>query len=154
MIDDRDRREIEAAAARYPTRRAAGIESLQVVQKNHGWVSDEDLRAVASFLGIAPDELDGVASFYPMLFRKPVGRHVVLVCDSICCWILGYEAVLERLMARLGIRPGETSADGRFTLITSPCLGACDRSPALMIDGDLHGDLTPEKVDSLLEGYE
>jgi len=148
-----DRREIEAAAARFPAPRAAALEALQVIQKNHGWVSDEDLRAAAGLLGMSVDELDGLASFYSMIFRKPVGRHVILVCDSICCWIQGYEKVLDRLLARLGIRPGETDSEGRFTLLPSPCLGACDHAPAMIVDGDLHGDLTPEAIDAILDGY-
>jgi len=153
MIDERDRREIEGLGERFPTRRAAALEALQIVQKNHRWVSDEDLEATAALLGMTADELDGVASFYPMVFRKPVGRHVVVVCDSICCWIMGYDRILESLVSSLGVGLGETDREGRFTLIPTACLGACDHAPAMMIDGDLHGDLTPEKVPGILEGY-
>ena len=153
MITEADRREIEAAAARVPVRRAAAIDALQIVQKRNGWVSDEDLRAAAGLVGMTVDELDGLASFYPMVFRKPVGRHIILFCDSICCWVLGYEKILDRLCSWLGIRPGETDPEGRFTLLPSPCLGACDRAPAMMVDGDLHGDLTPEGIEAILERY-
>ena len=153
MMTEDDRREIEAAAARFPVRRAAASEALQVIQKNHGWVSDEDLRAAAGLLGMSADELDGLASFYSMIFRKPVGRHIILFCDSICCWIGGYEKILERLTSRLGIRPGETDREGRFTLLPSSCLGACDHAPALTVDGELHGDLTPEGIEAILERY-
>ncbi len=153
MLTEDDRREIEAAATRFPVRRAAASEALQVIQKNHGWVSDEDLRAAAELLGMSVDELDGLASFYSMIFRKPVGRHIILFCDSICCWIEGYEKILDRLSSRLGIRPGETDADGRFTLLPSSCLGACDHAPAMMVDDDLHGGLTPEGIEAILERY-
>lgn len=153
MITEDDRLEIEAAMARVPVRRAAAVEALQIVQKRNGWVSDEDLRAAAGLLGMTVDELDGLASFYSMIFRKPVGRHVILFCDSICCWIMGYEKILDRLSARLRIRPGETDPEGRFTLLPSPCLGACDQAPAMMVDGDLHGHLTPERIEAILENY-
>jgi NADH-quinone oxidoreductase subunit E len=99
------------------------------------------------------DELEGVASFYNLIFRKPVGRHVILICDSISCWIMGYERMREHLTTRLGINLGETTADGRFTLLPIDCLGACDHAPALMIDDDLHGDLDPEKIDEILNKY-
>ncbi len=153
MITEDDRREIEAAAARVPVRRAAAVEALQVIQKRNGWVSDEDLRAAAGLVGMTVTELDGLASFYSMIFRKPVGRHVILFCDSICCWIQGYEKIVDGLCSRLGIRPGETDREGRFTLLPSPCLGACDHAPAMMVDGDLHGDLTPEGIEAILERY-
>ncbi len=153
MIGDRERKEIEELSVRFPTKRAAALEALQVVQKARGWVSDEDLAAVASMLGMSPTELDSLASFYCMVFRKPVGRHVILVCDSISCWVMGYDGILDRLVSRLGIRFGETAADGRFTLLPVACLGACDHAPAMMIDDDLHGDLTPEMIDGILEKY-
>jgi len=153
LISEDDRKMIEAAAARFPARRAAALEALQIVQKSRGWVSDEDLRSAADLLGMGAAELDALASFYPLVFRKPVGRHVILVCDSICCWIQGHETILDRLVSRLGIRLGETDPEGRFTLLPSACLGACDHAPAMMIDGDLHLDLTPEGIDAVLETY-
>ena len=153
MITEDERKEIEAAATRFPVRRAAAVEALQVVQRHHGWVSDEDLGQVAEILGLTVDELDGLASFYSLVFRKPVGRHVILVCDSISCWVGGSEKVLERLVSRLGVGPGGTDAEGRFTLIPVACLGACDHAPAMLVDGDLHGDLTPEGIDAILDGY-
>jgi NADH-quinone oxidoreductase subunit E len=88
-----------------------------------------------------------------MIFRRPVGRHVILLCDSVSCWIMGANPLRAQLGALLGIGPGATTADGRFTLLPCACLGACDRAPALMIDDDLHVDLTPEKIAELLERY-
>ena len=153
MIIEDERKEIEAAAARFPVRRAAAVEALQVVQRHHGWVSDEDLGQVAEILGLTVDELDGLASFYSLVFRKPVGRHVILVCDSISCWVVGSDKILERLTQRLGVGLGGTDAEGRFTLLPSACLGACDHAPAMLIDGDLHGDLTPDAIDAILDRY-
>jgi len=154
MLTADERKEIEAAAARYPVRRAAALEALQAIQRGRGWVPDEDLREAAALLGLTVDELDGLASFYSLVFRKPVGRHLILVCDSISCWIVGSERILDRLTRRLGIGLGETDAEGRFTLLPVACLGACDHAPAMLIDGELHGDLTPEGIDSILERYQ
>jgi NADH-quinone oxidoreductase subunit E len=154
MITEEEKKEIEAAASRFPTPRAAAIEALQIVQKTRGWVSDEDLGEVAGLLGMTVDELDGVSSFYSLIFRKPVGRHVILVCDSISCWVVGSERIIDRLTRRLGVGLGGTDAEGRFTLLPVACLGACDHAPAMLIDGDLHGDLTPEAIDAILDRYE
>ena len=148
-----ERQEIEAEFARYPTRRAVCIDAMKIVQRHRGWVSDESLEEIAQLLEMSLDELDGVASFYNLLFRKPVGRHVVLLCDSVSCWIMGYDRLRERLCSKLGVRLGETTQDGRFTLLPIVCLGTCDHAPAMMVDQDLHRDLDPEKADQALETY-
>jgi len=148
-----ERREIEAEYARYPTKRAVCIDAMKIVQRHRGWVSDESLEEIAQLLEMSLDELDGVASFYNLLFRKPVGRHVVLLCDSVSCWIMGYDAVREHLCAKLGVKMGETTTDGRFTLLPIVCLGGCDRAPSMMIDDDFHGPLDAGKIDQILENY-
>jgi NADH-quinone oxidoreductase subunit E len=153
MLTEEERREIEAEVPRYPQKKATCIEAMKIVQRHRGWVSDEALQGIGELLGMTVDELEGVASFYNLIFRKPVGRHVILICDSISCWIMGYDRMREHLTARLGINLGETTADGRFTLLPIDCLGACDHAPALMIDDDLHGDLDPEKIDEILNKY-
>ncbi len=138
-----------------PTAQAASIEALKIVQRHRGgWVSDEALKDVAAYLKLSPAALDNVATFYSLIFRKPVGRHVILICDSVSCWLMGYETLLAHLSKKLEIQPGETTADRRFTLLTIPCLGTCDHAPALIIDTDTHRDLTPEKLDRILERYE
>src|SRR5579875_1082246 len=126
---------------------------MKIVQKHRGWVSDESLKDIAELLGMSVDELDGVATFYNLIFRKPVGRHVIMVCDSISCWIMGYERLRDHLMKRLGVKMGETTPDGRFTLLPIVCLGTCDHAPAMMIDNDLHRDIDTDKIDSILEQY-
>lgn len=153
MLTPEERREIEAELEHYPKKEAVSIDAMKIVQRHRGWVSDESLRDIAELLEMSPSELDSVATFYNLIFRKPVGRHVILLCDSVSCWIMGYRRQLEHLQSRLEIRPGETSADGRFTLLPIMCLGACDRAPAMMIDDDLHTDLEPRRIDRLLEGY-
>ena len=133
--------------------RGAAIEALRLVQRRRGWVDDADLAEVARLLAMSRDELDAVATFYNLIFRRPVGRHVILVCDSVSCWIMGGETLRRRIEARLGIKLGETTADGRFTLLPIVCLGACDHAPALMVDDVLHGDFDAATLDRLLEGY-
>ena len=153
MLTESEKKEIEAEARHYDYKRAACVDALKVVQRHRGWVSDESLRDVAEYLEMTPDELDNVATFYNLICRKPVGKHVILVCDSVSCWIMGYERVRQRLSERLGIGFGETTADERFTLLPIVCLGTCDHAPAIMIDCDLCRDVDPEKLDAILAQY-
>jgi NADH-quinone oxidoreductase subunit E len=154
MLTAEEQQEIQKEISRYPYKEAVSIDAMKIVQKHRGWVSDEALRDVAEFLGMSPADLDGVATFYNLIFRKPVGRHVIFVCDSVSCWIMGYERLRQHLSAKLGIPMGGSTADGRFTLLPIVCLGACDRAPAMMIDGELHTNLdNPRQVDGLLERY-
>src|SRR5919106_7091138 len=143
MLSDLERQEIMAELHHYEQKRAACIDALKIVQRHRGWVSEEHIHDIAGLLEMTPDELDSVATFYNLIFRKPVGRHVILLCDSVSCWIMGYMRLREHLKARLGIRLGETTADGRFTLLPIVCLGTCDHAPALMIDDELYRDLDP-----------
>jgi NADH-quinone oxidoreductase subunit E len=153
MLSDDERREIETALARLPNRKAGGLDALRVIQDRRGWVSDQAIVDIAEATGLSADELDGAATFYSLIFRRPVGRHVILICDSISCWILGYAGILERLRARLGIGLGETTPDSRFTLLPVSCLGACDRAPAVMIDNDLYESVTPDGLEAILGRY-
>jgi NADH-quinone oxidoreductase subunit E len=146
-------RAVAELAARYDDKRAASIEALKLVQRNHRWVSDGRLRELAALLDMTPAELDNIATFYNLVFRRPVGRHVIMLCDSVSCWIMGQEGLLAHCERRLGLFPGTTTPDGRFTLLPIVCLGHCDHAPARMIDDDLHGDLDPARFDSVLEGY-
>jgi NADH-quinone oxidoreductase subunit E len=153
MLTQEQIAQIQEELSRYPHNRAVCIEALKIVQRERGWVSDEGIRDVAALLNMSPSEVDSVATFYNLIFRKPVGRHVILVCDSVSCWIMGYEQILSELKRQLGIDLGQTTADGRFTLLPMVCLGACDHAPALMIDEDLHRDLTPQDIGAIVEGY-
>ena len=154
MLTSKEKHEIDEAIKLVPVRKAAGIEAMKIVQEHRRWVSDESLNDIASYMGMSVEELDSVATFYNMIFRKPVGRHVILLCDSISCWVMGYENIQSYLEKRLGIGLGETTADGRFTLLPNVCLGTCDCAPALMIDNDLHRNLTIEELDEILKKYE
>jgi NADH-quinone oxidoreductase subunit E len=152
MLTEEERREIEEELKQYTKKRAACIEALKIVQRHRGWISEE-IREIAEMLDMTPDELDNVATFYSLIYRRPVGRHVILICDSVSCWIVGYGPIRDYLQERLGIGLGETTRDGQFTLLPTACLGACDRAPVMMIDEELYGNLTAEKIDGLLERY-
>ena len=153
MLTPDEIREITDQFPRYPTKRAVAPDALRMVQRRHGWVSDDALAEVADLLYMTPVELDSIATFYNLIYRKPVGRHVVLICDSVSCWIMVQENLLAHLKTRLGVDLGQTSADGRFTLLPVCCLGACDHAPVMLIDEDLHLDLTAGKIDRVLEDY-
>lgn len=153
MLTPEEQREIEEEAAHYPVRRAACIDALRVVQKHRGWVSDEAVRDIAEFLETSPDDVDSIATFYNLIFRKPVGRHVIMVCDSVSCWVMGYDRMCDHLKKRLGVEMGQTTADDRFTLLPVVCLGACDHAPTMTIDGQMQRDLSPQKIDEILERY-
>lgn len=154
MLTAEEKHEIDKAIGLVPLKKAAGIEALKIVQENRRWVSDESLRDVAAYMNMSPEELDSVATFYNLIFRKPVGRHVILLCESISCWVMGYEAILGYLTNQLQIKYGETTSDGRFTLLPNCCLGTCDRAPALMIDNDLYRNLTLEQLGEILKKYD
>jgi NADH-quinone oxidoreductase subunit E len=154
MLTLEEKSEIEKAISLVPIRKAAGIEALKIVQEHRRWVSDESLHDIAAFMNMSAEELDSVATFYNMIFRRPVGRHVILLCDSISCWVMGYENILKQVTARLGIKYGETTKDGRFTLLPNCCLGTCDCAPALMIDEDLYRNVTTDQLDEILNKYE
>ena len=153
MLTAEEINEIETEAARYPRRDAVSIDALKIVQKRRGWISDESLTDIARHIGMSPTELDSIATFYNLIFRRPVGRHVIMACDSVSCWLMGCDAVESHLEDRLGIGLGETTPDDRFTLLPIVCLGCCDHAPAMMIDDDLHGDLHAETIDAVLEKY-
>ncbi|HKY32763.1 MAG TPA: NADH-quinone oxidoreductase subunit NuoE [Candidatus Polarisedimenticolia bacterium] len=148
-----ERQAIAQEAARMPSPRAACLDALRLVQERRGHVPDDALREVASILGMSEAELDAVATFYNLIFRRPVGRHVVLVCESVSCWIMGCERLREALSRASGAPRGGTSPDGRFTLLPIQCLGDCDHAPALMVDEDLHREATPEGAASILARY-
>jgi NADH-quinone oxidoreductase subunit E len=153
MLTEQELREIEHELAGYDSKRAACIEALKVVQRHHGWVSDDHLADVAALLDMSTTELDGVATFYNLIYRRPVGRHVLHFCDSVSCWLMGAEGLAAHLRERYGAASGHTTSDGRLTVLPIPCLGACDRAPTIIVDGDLHTNLDPAGLDIVLERY-
>lgn len=153
MFSEKEIAELNDCVSHFPQKRAAGIEALKIIQHYRGWVSDESLSELAAFLGMSNAELDNVATFYNIILRKPVGRHVIFICDSITCFVRGYGNILDYFRETLNIGLGETTPDNRFTLLPIPCLGACDRAPAMMVDNDLHTDLDKDKIAQILDQY-
>lgn len=154
MLSETSSRQIRTLMDRYPRKRSALIPALQLVQQEFGALSPETIEEVARLFGMAPAEVDEVAGFYTMLHRKPVGRYVIQVCTNLSCMLCEAETIKARLIARLGIQPGETTEDRRFTLLEAECLGACGTSPVIQINGEFHEELTPEKLDGILDGLE
>ena len=150
MLSDDEKQEIEAELAHYMYKREACVEVLKIIQRHRRWVSDDSLRDAAEILGMTVHELDNVATFYSLIFREPVGEHVILLCDSVSCWLVGSERIRNRLQEQLGIDMGQTTEDDAFTLLPIPCLGTCDHAPAMMIDEVLYRDLDEEQVDQIL----
>lgn len=153
VLSKTERSAIEHEMHHYEDPRAASIEALKIVQKERGWVPDGASEAIGAILGIPGSDVEGVATFYSQIFRVPVGRHVIRVCDSMTCYIGGHESVLGSIQKQLGIGLGQTTPDQRFTLLPVCCLGNCDKAPALMIDEDTFGDVKAEDVAKLLEAY-
>lgn len=136
------------AAAEHP--RGEAVDVLFALQEHAGWLTDGAVEAGARLLGLTPLEVEELATFYNFLYRSPVGRHVLHVCDSVVCELGGGAAVRRHLSRRLGIGFGETTPDGLFTLLPVCCVGYCDRAPAMLVDQKVHGDLTPERIDAIL----
>ncbi|MFY4728816.1 NADH-quinone oxidoreductase subunit NuoE [Nitrospira sp. BLG_2] len=153
MLSDIERLEIEKAVKHYPDKQAGAIDALLLLQRRRGWISDESLLDIAQFLGMTREDVDGVATFYNRIFRQPVGRHVLFLCDSISCWIMGCEQVRNQLSSRYGVEMGQTTGDDRFTILPIACLGHCERAPAIMIDDDVYGNVTPDKIERIVEKY-
>lgn len=153
MLTEDEKSKIEEAVKGYPRKRAGCVDAMRVVQERRGWIGDEEIGEIALMLGMTADELDGVATFYPFIFRRPVGRHVIFVCDGVSCWVMGYESIMEALQKGLGIGPGGTTDDGRFTLLPVSCIGQCERAPAIMVDSEVYGELVPEEIPKILDMY-
>lgn len=153
MLTDIERKEIEEEKKLYPYPEAACIDALKIVQHHRGWISDEAIEDIASELNIPVDEVDGVATFYTRIYRKPVGSNIILVCEGISCMIMGYESLYEYISEKLDVKFGETTKDGRFTLLPVSCLGDCDHAPVLMINDDHYRNLTVDQIDKILAQY-
>ena len=153
-LSEEELRLIDAEIAHAPYRAAVAIDALRIVQQHRGWVSDESLKAIANHLRMSADELDGIATFYNLVFRRPVGDKVILLCNSISCWIKGCEGLQRKISEQLGVQLGETTSDGRYTLLPVTCLGACDKAPVMMVDDKYFARVTVDKVPKILKQYQ
>jgi NADH-quinone oxidoreductase subunit E len=151
MIPDTLKNELEVRVSAAMTPREAAVDVMKELQRHYGWLTDEAVVEAARLLGLSPLQVEELATFYEMIYRRPVGKRVIHVCDSISCWSVGCDHLLEHLRKRLGIGPGETTEDGMFTLIPCCCLGNCGEGPTMMIGDTLYGRVTPESADEILK---
>jgi NADH-quinone oxidoreductase E subunit len=135
----------------YPHPQSALVPALHAAQESCGYLPEDALADVADLLGVPLSEVASVATFYSLFSTEPLGRHVIRVCTNLSCYLNGCEQVLDRLCARLGVRPGETTPDGRVTVEAVECLAACDEAPVALVDTERRPRLTPEAVDALVE---
>ncbi len=154
MLSETACRQIQALMAMYPRKRSALIPALELAQKEAGHISAEIVGEIAQMFSLSPNEVNEVASFYTMLYQKPVGKYVLQVCTNISCLLCDAEEIMEHLTQRLGIRPGETTPDKKFTLIEVECLGSCGTSPVVQINDRYYENLTPQKLDQILDSLE
>ena len=153
MLSEEEKTEILLEINQYPYRSAACIDALKIVQKHRGWISDEAVKEIAQFLAISGEDVDAVATFYSRIYRKPVGRNVILLCDGVSCMVMGYETIYEHISKKLNIRFGESTPDNRYTLLPISCLGDCNHAPAMMINNDHYNNLTDNAADNIIDSY-
>ena len=154
MLSESTRQKIQALIPRYPVPRSALIPSLHLAQADAGYLSADVVAEVAEIFRLSPNEVYEVASFYTMFYKKPAGKYVLQVCTNISCMLSNSESIVAHLEKRLGVKPGETTPDGRFTLIEVECLASCGTAPVVQINETHHENLTPEKLDRILDGLE
>jgi NADH-quinone oxidoreductase subunit E len=150
-LSEQSKREIQQIRDEYPDAQSALLPALYLAQQDYcGWLPEQAFDEVAEVMGLPPTEVAAAATFYTMLNKKPVGRHLVQVCNNISCSLLGAEHLLSYISRKLGIEVGETTEDGRITLLEVECLGSCDTAPMMQVDDAYHENLTEEKVDQIL----
>lgn len=153
MLSEPEKREINEEMKQYPYRGAVCIDALKIVQHHRGWISDEAVDDIASELNLSADEVDGIATFYTRIYRRPVGRNVILVCEGIACMIMDHKTIYEYISEKTGIKFGETTPDKRFTLLPVSCLGDCDHAPVMMVNDDHYSNVTTGMIDEILKKY-
>jgi len=144
-----ERLQQQIASVEHPPELAVDV--MFALQNYYGYLSDQALEEGARLLDMTTLELEELATFYDFIYREPVGKYVIHLCDGVVCWMNGYKSVMDYLSKKLGIQPGETTEDGLFTLLPTACIGYCDLSPAMLINGRPYGPLTPEKIDDILQ---
>jgi len=151
MLPIEVRESLAATIAQAEHPRELAVDVMYELQNHYGYLSDEALHEAAGLLSMTALELEELATFYDFIYRQPVGKYVIHVCDSVVCWMHGHESIIEYLTTRLEINVGETTADGLFTLLPTCCIGYCDYAPAMLINGRVYGPLTPEKIDEVVQ---
>jgi NADH-quinone oxidoreductase subunit E len=151
MIPDELRQQLETRIREAEAPREQAINVMYEIQRHYGYLTDEGLEEAAVLLGMTPLELEELATFYDFIYRDPVGRFVLHVCDGVVCWMFHEGTLFDYLCQKLGVCAGEVSADGMFTVLPTACIGYCDAAPAMVVNGRLFGNLTPERLDDILE---
>ena len=151
MISEQAKQRMRNLAARYPVARSAVMPALYIAQQEEGYITQEGLQAVADAIGMTVDDVESVATFYTMYHQQQPGKKVIKVCTSISCYLRNCDKLVEHLEQRLGIKRGETTPDGNFTLECAECLASCGTAPVLQVNGEFVENVTPEMVDALLD---
>jgi NADH-quinone oxidoreductase subunit E len=151
VFSETARAEFERLLTRYPDRKAVILPALHLAQKEFGYVSDEAIVYIAGLVGTSPAEIEGVATFYTMFNRQPVGKYHVQICRNISCSLLGAEHLIEHVAGKLGVKPGGTTPDGKFTLSLAECLGSCGTAPVMQVNDDYYENLTEASIDAILD---
>ena len=150
MLPEDIKKELTAKIANADHPRELVVDVMFRLQDHYGYLSDEAVAETAALLDMTPLEVEELATFYSFIYREPVGKYVIHLCDSVICWMDGHESIQDYLCQKLGIGMGETTADGLFTLLPVCCIGYCDRSPAMLINRKVYGPLSPEKIDEII----
>jgi NADH-quinone oxidoreductase subunit E len=150
MIPEQLKNELEQRVTSAVTNREAAVDVMKELQRHYGWLTDEAVEEAAGLLALSPLQVEELATFYEMIYRRPVGRHVIHVCDSISCWAMGGETLLKHFERLLGVAVGATTADGMFTLLPCCCLGNCGNAPAVMVAERQFGPVTLQQVEAIL----
>jgi len=139
----------EISLAEHPKEKIVDV--LYALQSHYGYLCDEAMRDAAELLGMTLLELEQLATFYDFLYRRPVGRHILHVCDGVVCWMFHQYSILDHMCRKLGVEPGQTTADGLITVLPSGCVGNCHQAPAMLVNGRFYGGLTPEKIEAIID---
>src|SRR5438270_1942826 len=153
MISEQAKQRMRNLASRYPAARSSVIQELNIEHQEEGYITQEALQAVAEAIGMTVDDVESVATFYTMYYQQPPGRKVIKVCTSISCYLRNCDALVKHFEQRLGIKRGETTADGNYTLMTAECLASCGTAPVLQVNDEFVENVTPEMVNTLIDEW-
>ncbi len=151
MLPEELRQQLQTRIEAADDPREQAVNVMFEVQRHYGYLTDEGLDEAAALLAMTPLELEELATFYDFIYREPVGRFVLHVCDGVVCWMFHEGSLFDYMCRKLGVCAGEVSADGMFTVLPTACIGYCDHAPAMVVNGQFYGDLTPERIDEILE---
>ncbi len=154
MISEQAKQRMRDLAARYPVARSGVMPALYIAQQEEGYITQPALEAVAEAIGMTVDDVESVATFYTMYYQQPPGKKVIKVCTSISCYLRNCDNLVNHLEQRLGIKRGETTADGNYTLMTAECLASCGTAPVIQVNDEFVENVTPAMTDALIDEWE